>query len=274
MTSDVLAYAIEHGVNYIFHSTDLHAGLYARSESTLKKFVRRSSRKRDQVILAAASYVCDAEKILGVVVDQMTALQVDYVDVFHWGWITRNNGPESLISRTQDALRSDEGRAYIDNFMNSARQVRDELRCRGYARFLGISTHDRTLALELAKNPLVDVVMFRYNLAHRGAEQQIFSSLPTNRPGTIAFNTSHDGLGPLTEPPPGLPAGRYRPSQGDLYRFALDRPEIDVVLTGPTTREHVDASLEALKREPLDPLLYEYLCKYGSLHSGHVQVAK
>jgi len=32
--------------------------------------------------------------------------------------------------------------------------------------------------------------------------------------------------------------------------------------------------LEALKREPLDPLLYEYLCKYGSLHSGHVQVAK
>lgn len=55
MSSDVLAYAIDQGVNYVFHSTDLQAGFYARSQAALKRFVRKGSRKREQIMLAAAS---------------------------------------------------------------------------------------------------------------------------------------------------------------------------------------------------------------------------
>lgn len=270
--SDGLEHALASGVNYVFHSSDLHPLTYARSRAAIRRVCRGGSRRRDEMVLATVSYMCDAEKLLGAVVDQLMSLRVDHVDVFHWGWVTRQNDPNSLLPATYEVLRTAEGRKVIEQMTGVARQVADELRSRGYARFLGISTHDRLLAAELSNHPLVDVVMFRYNIAHRGAEQQIFPALPADRPGTVAFNTTHNANGSLTQPPRGFPDGKYRPSYEDLYRFVLDRPEIDVVLTGPTTKEHVDTSLRALSGPPLDERVRAYLCKYGDVHSGKAVV--
>lgn len=267
-----LDYAVGLGINYVFHSTDLHAWAYSRSAQTIRKYCRRGSALRDRMVLATVSYVDDAEKLPGILIDQLMSLQVDHVDVFHWGWVNRRADPKSLIALTDPMLRAAEARRHVESFTRTARQVADELRCRGYARYLGISTHDRVLAAELANDPLVDVVMFRYNIAHRGAEHELFPALPEQRPGTVAFNTSHSAEGSLSEPPRGLPPGKYVPSFSDLYRFVLDRPEIDVVLTGPSTREHVDVSLQALERPPLDDRLREYLCKIGDVHAGRAVV--
>lgn len=267
-----LDYAIGRGINYIFHSTDLHAWSYSRSAQTISKYCRKGSAHRDKVVLATVSYVNDPEKVPGVLIDQMMSLGVDHVDVFHWGWVNRRADPKFLLENTDQIVRSDRARDIIDTMARATREVGAELRCRGYARYIGISTHDRTLAAELANTDLVDVVMFRYNMSHRGAEEEIFPHLPANRPGTVAFNTSHNANGSLVNPPPGLSATNYRPTFDDLYRFVLDRPEVDVVLTGPSTREHVDVSLKALERPPLEPRLREYLCKLGDVHAGRAVI--
>jgi aryl-alcohol dehydrogenase-like predicted oxidoreductase len=273
MPGEVLDYALSQGVNYVFYSSDMHAISYNRSRAALRKYCRGGSRRRNQVVLAAASYLCDPEKIMPAVIDQMVSLGVDHVDVFHWGWVTRGNQPGTLLAAAHDILRTEEGRRYVDEMTRVTRQARDELRCRGYARFLGISTHDRVLAAELANNPLVDVVMFRYNVAHRGAEHDIFPALPHHRPGTVAFNATHSGAGSLTRRPPGISGAKYAPTHSDLYRFVLDRPEIDLVLTGPRRIDDVRGAFEALDREPLDPRLRDYLCKYGDVSAGRAVVA-
>jgi predicted aldo/keto reductase-like oxidoreductase len=269
--SDGIAYALSRGINYIFYSSDLHAHFYERSRAAIRSYCRRGSRRRDEMVLVACSYLCDAEKVYAAVVDQLRALRLDHVDVFQWGWLTRQNGPDTLIGEPHRALCTAERRYVVDRLARVARQVRDELRCRGYARFLGISTHDRELAADLSQHPLIDVIMFRYNIAHRGAEHDLFPALADNRPGTVSFNATHFGSH-LTVPPQGLPAGKYVPTFSDLYRFALDRSEIDVVLTGPSQREHVDVALAALERGPLEPRLRAYLEKYGDVHSGRAVV--
>lgn len=273
ISNEDLEYAIERGVNYVFHSTDLHAWAYSRSSDAIRRYARRGASEREKVVLATVSYACDPEKLLGILVDQIVALGVDHIDVFHWGWVTRQIKVEGLIERTEPVMRAEAARRAFDSQMDVHRQVADELRCRGYARYLGISTHDRALASAFAMNPLVDVVMFRYNIAHRGAERQIFPTLGSDRPGTVAFNTTHAPNGSLVRPPAGLPESKYRPTFEDLYRFVLDRPEVDVVLTGPSVRDHVDESLRALERPPLDERLRRYLETIGDVHAGKAVIA-
>jgi predicted aldo/keto reductase-like oxidoreductase len=155
----------------------------------------------------------------------------------------------------------------------TARQVQDQLRCRGYARYVGISTHDRAVARELIVNDLLDVQMIRYNIAHRGAEPQFFDALPaTGRQGVVAFNTTHNASGSLTRLPPGVAPTMYHPTHADLYKFALERPEVDVVLAGPKNRAEIDHALTALDDRPMNPRLYEYLTKLGHLHMGRATV--
>lgn len=59
----------------------------------------------------------------------------------------------------------------------------------GKVRAIGFSCHDRPLATTLAKELPADVVMIRYNVAHRGAEREIFAPLAElgeRRPGPLA----------------------------------------------------------------------------------------
>jgi aryl-alcohol dehydrogenase-like predicted oxidoreductase len=274
ISSADLEYAIDRGINYVFWSSDLHPTTYSRANDALSAFCGKGSARRDRVVLAACSYVCDPEKIMGVVVDQLSALKLDHVDVFVWGWVTEWGDPDVLVARTKPSVCEPSARTAIDSYFSLTRQVEDELRCRGYARYLGISTHEKTIAARLAANELVDVVMVRYNIAHRRVEHMVFDGLDAaRRPGIVAFNTTHNADGSLTDVPPGLPSHCYRPTHADLYRFALQRPEVDVVLTGPSNREHVDHALSALQAGPLEPKLYEYLKTFGDLHMGRVRVA-
>jgi aryl-alcohol dehydrogenase-like predicted oxidoreductase len=274
ISSADLAYAVDRGANYVFWSSDLHPTTYGPARDTLRALCGRGSPRRDRVVLAACSYLCDPEKIMSAVADQLLALKLDHVDVFFWGWVTRWGDPHELVARTRPVVCGADARGTIDAFFSLTRHVEDELRCRGYARYLGISTHDKAIAAQLAADELVDVVMLRYNIAHRGAEKVVFDTLRAgDRPGIVAFNTTHNASGSLTAAPPGLPAHCYRPTHADLYRFALDRPEVDVVLTGPQNREHIDHALSALATGPLDPAVRAYLETYGDLHMGRVAVA-
>src|SRR5439155_14728578 len=44
----------------------------------------------------------------------------------------------------------------------------------GLVRLLGLTSHQRRLAAAAARTGLLDVLMVRYNAAHRGAEAEVF----------------------------------------------------------------------------------------------------
>ena len=46
----------------------------------------------------------------------------------------------------------------------------------GVVRLLGLTSHQRRLAAEAARSGLLDMLMIRYNAAHRGAETEVFPS--------------------------------------------------------------------------------------------------
>ena len=114
-----------------------------------------------------------------------------------------------------------------------------------------LSGHRRSLFGELSRTPdfPVDVFMFRYNAAHRGAEIEIFPFLPqAGRPGTIAYTATRWGhlLDPRRMPP-----GEKPLTATDCYRFALSHPAVDVCLTGPATAAQMDEAVSALALGPL-----------------------
>jgi aryl-alcohol dehydrogenase-like predicted oxidoreductase len=266
-----LEYAVSRGVNYLFTSTDLHAATYRNSWPAFDRLARSPVRK--SLTIVACSYVNDPEKLLGVLMDQLLALRLDYVDVFQWGWVTKASDPHALLRDADSVMRGPMSRNIVSSMAGVARQVGSELQRRGYARYLAISTHDRSIARQLVDDERVDILMIRYNIAHRGAEAEIFPYADAAaRPGIVAFNTAHDQNGMLSRPPADLPTGKFVPTVPHLYRYCLDHPMVDVVLSGPGTRAELDEGLLALDMPPLDERMVNYLRKYGDLHAGKVSV--
>jgi predicted aldo/keto reductase-like oxidoreductase len=127
------------------------------------------------------------------------------------------------------------------------------LKGQGKFNFLGLSSHNRKLFPELAKEGLFDVFHLRYNAAHRGAETEIFPALeelaPTTRPGLVAFTATR--WGQLLKPKR-MPPGETAPTAADCYRFVLSHPTVDVCLSGPGNLEQMREALRALDLGPLE----------------------
>lgn len=124
-------------------------------------------------------------------------------------------------------------------------------RDRGLCRHIGVSTHTRTLVPDLAERSVYDVVHFRYNAAHRGAEREIFPLLSGgDRAGLVAFTATR--WGQLLRAP-GQDAGPLRPlTAAECYRFVLSCPDVDVCMTGPKNGDELRAAISALRQGPLD----------------------
>jgi hypothetical protein len=58
-----IAYALSRGINYVFYASDLHAHFYERSRAAIRKYCRRGSRRRDEMVLVACYKILDAEKV-------------------------------------------------------------------------------------------------------------------------------------------------------------------------------------------------------------------
>jgi aryl-alcohol dehydrogenase-like predicted oxidoreductase len=148
--------------------------------------------------------------------------------------------------------------AYVEAFLR--------LREQGKVRHLAISTHNRPLVPSLleefrTRGGPFEVLMFRYNAVHRGAERDIFPFVPRGRrPGLIAYTATR--WGHLLDPAK-MPPGETPPSASDCYRFALSRPDVDLVLSGPANAEQMEEALRALDLGPLDEDELERMRRIG-----------
>jgi predicted aldo/keto reductase-like oxidoreductase len=271
-----LLYAFERGINYFFYSADFHHETYRPTAAALRELCGAGSCVREEVVLATVSYVNDPDKLIGVLVDQFHELGVDYIDIFHWGWVGARHADAALF----DAVHALKGDADLTRRVRTwqaqreqAAEVNEELLRRGLVRFVGASFHERATARQWLS--AVDVLMVRYNMAHAGVETLVFPGLcgdPAQDPGVVVFNTAHSGRGMLYEPPPDYPPHMYVPWPPDCYRWALTHPAVDLVLTGMSDRHQVDAALAAMERGPMTEAERAALRKYGDLHIGRLQV--
>jgi aryl-alcohol dehydrogenase-like predicted oxidoreductase len=217
-----LEWAFERGVNYIFWGS--------RRGDSFGAALKRLRAQRERFVLVIESYTRIARLLSWSLERALRTLSFNYTDVLLLGlW----NKPVPV------------------RIFEAACKLKE----RGLVRFLAISTHKRKLVPRIAAGRDFDVVHFRYNAAHPGAEQDIFPHLPAaNRPGMVVFTATSWrhllGQAPLQGFLPGthrIPKSERAPTAADCYRYVLTRPEVDVCLTGPANPAQMEHALEALR---------------------------
>ena len=225
-------WALEKGVNYIFWPPNAR-----RVTASLKAALKRN---RESFILASGPTIGYFGGSIKRACDRLLkALETEYLDVFQLFWLGRAS---IWTSSTIDALIS--------------------LRESGKVRAIGVSIHDRKRAGKLAGDSPLDMLMVRYNAAHTGAEQDIFPHVAKRKPAIIAYTATRwrgllkrprDWSGPVM-------------TASDCYRFCLSNPHVDIVLTGPKTRQQLQENLSELRdKGPLSEEESSWIRNYGQI---------
>lgn len=229
---EALNHALDAGVNYFFgYGTDFQLISFYR---TLSPSVRQ------KLVLAtgAYNYVWTRQDVQKALEKRLRQFRTDRIDVFLFlGVMKPKEFPPELIEQ----------------------MVR--LKERGQVRAIGLSCHHRTFAGQLAASGELDVLMIRYNAAHRGAEEQIFPHLGAHHPGVVSY-TATRWTGLLRRPKMWPRDGRI-PTAAEAYRFVLGNPNVDVCLTAPTNVRQLDQNLAALDQGPLSSDDMEFMKSFG-----------
>ena len=274
ISSEDTLYAFDQGINYFFYSSDLHHFLYSSMASGLRQLCGRRSSVREKVVLATVTYIKNPEMVFASLFDQFKELDLDYVDLFFWGWIgTQDELPFQDCLQLSHDLRGPN--SVYQRAMEEMCGTSERLKKMGAVRYIGASFHDLNLARQWADSSLLDVVMVRHNAAHRSAQQQVFNYLAPQdpqRPGIVTFKSTGSHTGPLWNVPSGLPSECWQPSVPDLYRYSLSQNCVDVCLTGLNSRAQVDAAIAGVQKGKLTAAELDYFNLYGDLHRGGAQV--
>jgi len=225
--------AFERGVNYLYWGS--------RRTGGFGQAIRNLSPQRDRMVLVVQSYSRIAALVGPSLERALREVKLDYADVLLLGlW----NKPVA------------------ERIVEAARKQKD----RGLVRFLALSSHDRPMLGQLAAARTFDVLHFRYNAIHPGAESDIFPHIPAeNRPGMVAYTaTSWKQLLSSRK----LPAGEKVPSAADCYRFVLSRPEVDVCMTGPSNAAQMEEALRALDQGPMTEAELAWMRRVGAAKHG------
>ena len=161
--ADALEWAFERGINFFYWGSRRRPGM--------KQAIRRLARKqREKMVIALQTYD-PTGLVLGRTFTQgLRALAIDYADVLILGM---RNGP--IPQRILDKAV--------------------ELKERGLAKHLCVSAHDRSAYRRHLEARIFDLIMVRYNAAHRGADRDVFPLLEEHRPARSDLLQRH-ALGP------------------------------------------------------------------------------
>jgi aryl-alcohol dehydrogenase-like predicted oxidoreductase len=120
----------------------------------------------------------------------------------------------------------------------------------------------------MAQSGVLDLVMIRYNAAHRGAERDLFPVTDALGMPVIAYTALRWQA--LLQPTNEDPADFVVPPPAAWYRFVLQSPAVAVTLAAPGSRAELDQALEVLDASgPLDPAEYQVLCEHGDRVRRH-----
>jgi aryl-alcohol dehydrogenase-like predicted oxidoreductase len=200
--------------------------------------------RRDDVVVVAQFEARTAADAATELRSMLTTLRTDYLDVLTFYYVEASaeweqiNGPGGALEYCRAARRD------------------------GVVRRLGLTTHQRPLAADVARSGLLDALMIRYNAAHRGAEREVFPITDALGLPVIAYTALRWGA--LPRPTPEDPPGFAVPPAPAWYRWVLQNPSVAVVLMAPRDRAELEEDLAVLDSDgPLPAEEYERLAEHG-----------
>ena len=243
------AYAIDRGLSYL--------NWCGRPDGLSRTVAALGPRRKDLVVAVQfkSSGAEEAEREFVWILDQ---LKTDYLDVATLYYVESEGEWQRLIAP------------------GGAWDTLSRLKSEGALKLIGLTSHQRKLAAGWAQattqedGHYLDLLMIRYNAAHRGAETEVF---PTTRERPMPVVT-FTGLrwGDLMGPTPDDPPGFEPPPASECYRFCLAHPAVSVALAVPGNRAELEHDLALLDDwRPPDPSAYEALRRHGDRVKKHAR---
>jgi predicted aldo/keto reductase-like oxidoreductase len=239
--ADDILFAVDRGVNFLNWCGTRNALPFAAREL--------GSRRREVMVCAQfeARTAADAKRELAAILGE---LGTDYVDVLTFYYVEHVSEWEQIT-----------GPGGALEYCEAAR--RD-----GVVRFLGVTSHQRKLAAAMAQSGALDMLMIRYNAAHRGAETDVFPV--TDRLGLPVVVYTCLRWGALLDTAPDDPPGFRPPPAPAWYRFALQSPSVTLALMAPDNRRELEEDLTVLEvTGPLSAEDYQQLAAHGQRVRQH-----
>ena len=231
--------AFERGVNFFFFYGPSHQ----RFIEGLAPLVRR---QRDKIILATGSGARKRNTLMAGRRKILTALDTHMGDVFFAEYIGPHDDPDAVFG---------------------ANGVLDELqrwKADGWIRYVGATAHDRAIAKRLAEDARVDLLMHRFNMAHRKAKREVFPNALKTKTPVVAFTATRWG----TLLKPHADWSQEPPTAADCYRYCLAQSAVHVVLTAPKSADELAENLEVLNSATMSKKDCRHWEKYGNLVYG------
>lgn len=213
MNAKCLKQGFSAGINYFF--------FYQLSaiESLTDELKIVLADKREDILIATGNESRNIQQLQQYLDSVRSHLSLDVIDVFFLEYIS----PADDLTKIQ---------ALLQQLKNWKQQ--------GWIRYIGISTHNRQIALDLIEQGQIDVLMHRYNMAHTKAEQDVFPAAVQKQIPVIAFTCTRWSA--LLQ---GHPNWQHKiPTAADCYRYALSNQAISMALTAPQTCAQLSENLQ------------------------------
>ena len=226
--------ALDEGINYFFAY-----GFDTQMTGVLRELCR-SNRERYVIATGAYNLLVGYPNLRRTLEKRLRQFRTDYLDVFLFLGVTK-----------------------AKHFPERAREELCRFREEGKVRAIGMSCHDRVFAGQLATEGALDVLMMRYNAAHRGAEQDIFPHLQPHQPGIVSYTAPRWTY--LLRRPRSWPKTEPLPTAPLCYRFVLSNPHVDVCMTAPSNIRQFEENLRAVRQGPLDDEEMKFMRNFGDV---------
>jgi predicted aldo/keto reductase-like oxidoreductase len=236
-----IVYAVERGVTFLN---------WCGVPDALSQTVAALGQHREEVSVCVQFESRSAEEGAGELVDILSALGTSYVDGLTFYYVETPEEWQEIIGP------------------GGALEVCQQAQREGRVRWLGLTTHQRPVAAEVARSGLLDALMIRYNAAHRGAETDVFPITDARSMPVIAFTCLRWGA--LLDNTPDDPRNFVVPRAPAWYRFVLQSPSVAIALMAPASREELEEDLRAIEAPgPLPPDQYRLLAEHGQRVHRH-----
>jgi predicted aldo/keto reductase-like oxidoreductase len=226
----------------------LHAGInywnWCGHEDGMASTVRELGSKRSDVMIAIQLESRDKAGAQRELEDNLDQLKTDYIDVVTFYYVEHREEWQQIIGE-QGALAA-------------MRTFKEQ----GSVHLTGLTTHQRSLGAEVLRSRQLDLLMARYNAAHRAAETTLFPIAQEFETPVVTFTSLRwKGLLQSTaEDPPNFKP----PSALDWYRLVLSNPAVAVALMAPDNRAELEHNLSLLADwRPPTKQEYEALYAHG-----------
>jgi predicted aldo/keto reductase-like oxidoreductase len=224
------------GVNYFFFYNLSSSNFLDGLKSLLKN-------KREEILVATGSESRDENELDRYLNQVRQRLDIDVVDVFFLEYVS----PADDFERIKSIL----------DRLNKNKE-------KGLIRYVGITVHNRPVVMKSIEYGHFDLLMHRYNMAHKKAERDVLPAAQNAGIPVIAFTCTR--WGSLIK---GHPNWHEKiPQAADCYRYALHQKAVRLALTSPQTLTQLNENLKVLKNSEMSETEQSFWQSYGDLIYG------